>query len=49
MECGNCGYTEFEVASGQCYCTNCGACVDSEVAAALNAGFEPQEDNNGPS
>lgn len=44
MKCGRCNGTEFEVAMGKAHCTNCGAEVDNEVAAALHIGFG-EEDN----
>lgn len=45
MKCGRCNGTEFEVAMGKAHCTNCGAEVDNEVAAAIHAGLGPKEDD----
>lgn len=43
MKCGNCNGTEFEVTAGTAHCTNCGASVPNEVAAAIQLGLEPEE------
>lgn len=49
MKCGNCGGEDFEVTTGVCHCTNCGATVSNEVAAAIHAGFPTDEETDSAS